>query len=104
MSIFKKISILFIISFILMSIIGLWIDSINSNRIETLVKDKYIKIAQEILSNIDNKQKIDNIVNKYKLKEYDKSKKNNEILFKQEHTFGFIAIEKNYMKMNLLFK
>ena len=34
MSIFKKISILFFISLTLMSIIGFWIDEINSKRIE----------------------------------------------------------------------
>ena len=36
MSIFKKLTILFIISFVLMTVIGLWIDNINSKRVEEL--------------------------------------------------------------------
>ena len=48
MSIFKKISLLFIISFILMAIIGSWIDNINSKRMENLIKEKYIKVIDEI--------------------------------------------------------
>jgi two-component system OmpR family sensor kinase len=43
MSIVKKISFLFILSLILMSIIGYWTDSINSKRMDNLVKEKYLK-------------------------------------------------------------
>ena len=38
-----------------MSIIGFWIDEINSKRIDTLVKEKYIKISNELFQNIENK-------------------------------------------------
>src|SRR5574344_1076192 len=39
MSIFRKLTILFVISFILMTIIGLWIDNINSKRVDSLDKN-----------------------------------------------------------------
>lgn len=76
-----------------MSIIGLWIDNINSKRVENLVKDKYKKVANELLANIDNKKEISHIIKKYHLKEYALDKKQ-EILYKQKHTFGFISIGK----------
>ena len=65
MSIFKKISILFIISLTLMTIIGFWIDSINSKRIDALVKDKYIKISNELFANIENKNELTKLFTKY---------------------------------------
>ena len=67
MSIFKKISILFFISLTLMSIIGFWIDEINSKRIDTLVKEKYIKISNELFQNIENKTQLNALLNKYDL-------------------------------------
>ena len=67
MSIFKKISILFIISLALMSIIGFWIDNINAKRINSLVEEKYIKISNELFENIENKNLVDKLINKYDL-------------------------------------
>ncbi|PLY09675.1 MAG: sensor histidine kinase [Arcobacter sp.] len=95
MSIFKKITILFIISFSLMTVIGLWIDNINSKRIENLMKDKYIKVGNEILNNIDNKEVLFGITSKYNLNLY-KIKKDEDyiLLYKKKHTFGFISISK----------
>jgi len=93
MSIFKKITILFIISFFLMSIIGLWIDNINSKRVESLIKDKYKKIANELLINIDNKKQIQLIENRYGLIKIS-SKNSMEILHKENLTFGHITIGK----------
>lgn len=94
MSISKKISILFSISFIIMSIIGLWIDSINSKRIDDLIKQKYLDISNEILLNIDNKGKIDELFAKYQLKPINTVGSNNKILYEENHTFGFISIQK----------
>ena len=97
MSIFKKISILFIISLILMTIIGFWTDSINSKRIDALVKDKYIKISNELFQDIENKNKLTNLFNKYNLTliketiEY----KNYIVLYENKLTFGYIFILKN---------
>ena len=52
MSIFRKLTILFVISFILMTIIGLWIDNINSKRVDSFAKEKYLKVVDEVLKNI----------------------------------------------------
>ncbi|MCK9455343.1 ArsS family sensor histidine kinase [Sulfurimonas sp.] len=95
MSIIKKISILFLISFALMSIIGFWIDTINSKRIDDLIKDKYLKISNEIFQNIDNKDRVESLINKYDLKRVDaQDKKSRELLYYEKHTFGFISIKK----------
>ena len=67
MSIFKKISFLFLISLTLMTIIGFWIDSINSKRVDNLVKEKYIKISNELFENIENKNQLTKIFDKYEL-------------------------------------
>lgn len=94
MSIFRKISILFIISLILMIIIGFWIDSINSKRIDGLVKEKYIKISNELFQNIENKNLLIKLITKYDL-EIDKNpkeEKNYEILYENKLTFGHILI------------
>ncbi len=94
MSILKKISILFFISLTLMSIIGIWTDNINSKRVDNLIKEKYVKVANEILENFDNKIKIDKILEKHHLKSLKNKPKNNEIFFYKEFTFGYISIEK----------
>ena len=96
MSIFKKISILFIISLTLMSIIGFWIDNINAKRINSLVEEKYIKISNELFENIENKNLIDKLINKYDL-EFEKDpldEKDYEILYDNKLTFGSILILK----------
>lgn len=114
MSLFKKITILFIISFSLMSIIGLWIDNINSKRVENLIKDKYKKVGNELLINIDNKKQIQNIEKRYELKKTT-LKESIEILYKEELTFGYIIIGKvsfddefiiqvNYLDESLIYK
>ncbi|XOB62190.1 ArsS family sensor histidine kinase [Campylobacterota bacterium DY0563] len=92
MSIRRKVSILFIISLILMIVIGLWIDKINSQRIEDLAKDKYLKISNEIFLNIDDTNKIDEIIKKYELKKLDKYTKSLTSIYYKKHTFGFISI------------
>lgn len=96
MSIFKKISILFIISLALMSIIGFWIDNINAKRINSLVEEKYIKISNELFENIENKNLVDKLINKYDL-EFEKDsleEKDYEILYDNKLTFGSILILK----------
>lgn len=115
MSILKKISILFIISLTLMSVIGIWTDNINSKRVDSLIKEKYVKIANEILENFDNKVKVEQILEKHRLKLLDIKPKNNEVFFYKEFTFGYISIEKrsfedefileiNYLDENYLLK
>jgi two-component system, OmpR family, sensor kinase len=94
MSIFKKISILFIISLALMTIIGFWIDSINSKRIDALVKDKYIKISNELFANIENKNELTKLFTKYSLALKHETIKNQdyEIFYENKLTFGHILI------------
>ena len=67
MSILKKISILFVLSFILMITIGSWIDNINSKRMDNLVKEKYLKVIEDIFRNIENKNYINTIFQRNKL-------------------------------------
>lgn len=93
MSIFKKISILFLISLILMSIIGFWIDSINSQRVENLIKDKYLKISNELFENIDNENLVNALIKEHKLKVLNSLKnRDREVFYHKTHTFGFITI------------
>ncbi|WP_419777234.1 ArsS family sensor histidine kinase [Malaciobacter marinus] len=94
MSIFKKISILFLISLTLMIIIGIWTDNINSKRIDKLIKEKYVKVANNILENYDNKAKIDKILKNHNLKKIKEKPKNSQTLYFKEFTFGHILIAK----------
>lgn len=68
MSIFKKLTILFVFSLILMTIIGSWTDNINKKRVENLVKEKYTKIIEEIVKNIENQTIIEKIIKENDLK------------------------------------
>lgn len=78
-----------------MGVIGFWIDAINSKRIDDLIKEKYLKIANELLLTIDNKTKIDELIAKYKLKPFPHlNHQEHEILYYKQHTFGFISILK----------
>ena len=55
MSIFKKLTILFIISFILMTVIGLWIDNINSKRVDNFAKEN-VELFKQKLQEYDMKE------------------------------------------------
>lgn len=78
-----------------MSIIGFWIDAINSKRVDDLIKDKYLKISNEIFQNIDNKDRVESLINKYDLKRVEaQDEKSRELLYYEKHTFGFISIKK----------
>src|SRR5574344_321475 len=81
MSIFKKLTLLFILSFVLMTIIGLWIDNINSKRVDNFAKEKYLKVIDDIFKNIENKNSL-------------------EIIYFQDSTFGNISILK-YKSSNI---
>lgn len=96
MSIFRKISILFIISLILMTIIGFWIDNINSKRVDGLVEEKYIKISNELYENIENKTLLNRLIKKYDLefKKNLKEEKDYKTLYDNNFTFGNILILK----------
>jgi two-component system OmpR family sensor kinase len=104
MSIFKKISFLFIISFILMNIIGIWIDNINGNILNNSIKEKYLQVSNEILTNFNNKNKIDEIVNKFHLIPYKKIATNENIIYTKKHTFGYISIGINNFSTEYILK
>jgi two-component system, OmpR family, sensor kinase len=105
MSIFKKITILFFLSLILMSVIGFWTNSINSKRMNKLVQEKYQTIIDDILRNIENKNYINTILLKNNLtiqKELPKS--NKQIIYSQNYTFGKIEILKELFDNEFLIK
>ena len=103
MSIFKKLIFLFVISFSLMAVIGLWIDNINAKRVDNFAKDKYLKVIDDIFRNIENKNYIDSLILKNNLERVENLDKNNlEIIYFQESTFGEISILK-YKSSNIYF-
>ena len=77
-----------------MTIIGFWIDSINSKRIDALVKDKYIKISNELFANIENKNELTKLFTKYSLELKNETIKNQdyEVFYENKLTFGHILI------------
>lgn len=78
-----------------MAIIGLWIDSINSKRMDNLVKEKYLKVIEDIFRNIENKNYINSLVEKNNLVKLELFRKTNEeTIYKQNYTFGQIEILK----------
>lgn len=105
MSIFKKISILFILSLVLMSVIGFWTDNINSKRMNKLIQEKYLTIIEDIFRNIENKSYIETIFKKNNLillKESQTS--NNEIIYTQNYTFGKTEILKEMFDDEFIIK
>lgn len=96
MSIFKKLIFLFFLSLFLMSIIGFWIDDINSKRVDDFTKEKYLKIVDDIFKNIENKSYIDNLITKYDLEKIPSlNRKNLKSIYKQDLTFGNLSILKD---------
>lgn len=95
MSIFKKIALLFIISFVLMAFIGSWTDKINTKKVDNIIKEKYVDFFEHLLSNEKDPKKLVQAFedNKFKIKK-DKHIRFNEILFQQKYDFGEIIIYK----------
>ncbi len=106
MSIFKKITILFLISLSLMIIIGYQVDKINTSRVEALITQKYLQDAKEIFvllatSNIDQ---IETKVDTLNLRTIDLSAhKDTKIILKQTHSFGELQLLKTTNDKYLLF-
>ena len=101
MSIFKKLTLLFILSFVLMTIIGLWIDNINSKRVDNFAKEKYLKVIDDIFKNIENKNYLDSLILKNGLEKVNSLDENSlEIIYFQDSTFGNISILK-YKSSNI---
>ena len=105
MSIFKKISILFILSLILMSVIGFWTNNINSKRMNKLVQEKYQTIIDDIFKNIENKNYINTILSKNNLKILKELPNSaNQIIYSQDYTFGKIEILKEIFDDEFIIK
>ena len=105
MSIFKKISILFILSLILMSVIGFWTNNINSKRMNKLVQEKYQTIIDDIFKNIENKNYINTILSKNNLKILKELPNSaNQIIYSQDYTFGKIEILKEMFDDEFIIK
>ena len=105
MSIFKKISILFILSLILMSVIGFWTNNINSKRMNKLVQEKYQTIIDDIFKNIENKNYINTILLKNNLKILKELPNSaNQIIYSQDYTFGKIEILKEMFDDEFIIK
>src|SRR5574344_694394 len=101
MSIFKKLTILFIISFVLMTVIGLWIDNINSKRVDNFAKEKYLKVIDDIFKNIENKNYLDSLISKNSLEKVNFLDENNlETIYSQNSAFTDIYIFK-YKSSNI---
>jgi len=79
-----------------MAIIGFWIDEINSKRVDNLVKEKYIKISNELFENIEDKNQLTKLFDKYELKisPLESNDKELETLYDNSFTFGYIKILK----------
>ncbi|MCT7488019.1 ArsS family sensor histidine kinase [Aliarcobacter cryaerophilus] len=101
MSIFKKLTILFIISFVLMTVIGLWIDNINLKRVDNFAKEKYLKVIEDIFKNIENKNYLDSLILKNSLEKVNFLDENNlETIYSQNSAFTDISILK-YKSSNI---
>ena len=76
-----------------MTIIGLWIDNINSKRVDSFAKEKYLKVVDEVLKNIENKNYINSLLVKNDLEKVAILDKNGlETIYSQDSTFGNISI------------
>ena len=88
-----------------MSIIGYWTDSINSKRMDKLVKEKYLKVIEDIFRNIENKNYINSLIEKnYLVKLEEFTKTNEETIYKQTYTFGQIEILKKIFDDEFIIK
>lgn len=88
-----------------MAIIGSWIDNINSKRMDNLVKEKYLKVIEDIFRNIENKNYINSLVEKNNLVKLEEFKKTNEeTIYKQTYTFGQIEILKKVFEDEFIIK
>ena len=106
MSIFKKITILFLISFSLMVVIGYQMDKINTGKVEALITQKYLQDAKEIflLLATSNPNQIEKKVQTLNLTRLDMLTNNSmKIILKQPHSFGELQILKTTDSKYLLF-
>lgn len=106
MSIFKKISLLFLISLSLMVVIGYETEKINTQRVEALITQKYLQDAKTIfllLATLDSDE-IEKKLDILDLSRVNISKDNSmKVILKQPHSFGELLILKTKDGKYLLF-
>jgi two-component system, OmpR family, sensor kinase len=106
MSIFRKITILFLISFSLMIVIGYQMDKINTQRVEALITQKYLQDAKEIflLLATSNSKQTEKKLQTLNLTRLDKqTDRSMQIILKQAHSFGELQILKTTKSKYILF-
>lgn len=106
MSIFKKITILFLISLSLMIVIGYKMESINTQRVEALITQKYLQDAKEIfvLLATSNPEQIEHKLSTLNLTRLDMlNNKNSKTILKQIHSFGELQVLKTKDNEYILF-
>ncbi|MDD2356438.1 MAG: ArsS family sensor histidine kinase [Thiovulaceae bacterium] len=108
MSIQKKITILFLSSLIMMSLIGFWSEKTGLQKAQMLQQSSYITSAKEVFLSLvqGEKAQLESTISELGLKEIKDGniEKNAEILFHQEHTFGALEILKYSGKYYLYIK
>lgn len=96
MSIQKKITILFLNSLVLMSLIGYWVEKTSLKKAETIQQNSYRTSAKELFSSLVNRQtlQLENKISELGLSRIDDMSivKNAQIIFEQPHTFGALKI------------
>lgn len=106
MSIFKKITLLFLISLLLMLLIGYQIDKINTQRVEALVVQKYLQDAKKVFFWIatESSDRLEKKLNTLNLSLLDANIESNmQTLLIQPHSFGELNILKTEDGKFLLF-
>ncbi len=108
MSIQKKITILFLSSLVMMSLIGFWSEKTSLQKAQMIVQSSYITSAKELFSSLTHGDttQLEAVINELGLQEIkDKSiVENAELIFHQEHTFGALKILKFSGKYYLYIK
>jgi two-component system, OmpR family, sensor kinase len=96
MSIFTKITVLFLISLTLMIGIGYKIDTINTEKYESIVKQKYLIDGRKIFRWMSTST-ADELENKFKTLNLSKIPPvvSNQVIMRQSHTFGVFEILKD---------
>lgn len=107
MSITKKITILFIVSFFIMLVTGYKINEINEEKIEALSKEKYLQISDPFFKNLSNgdyaaldKKLLE--LNFKRVEDIEHYKRFSREIYSKDNPFGFIKILKHEDRRYLL--
>ena len=108
MSIQKKITILFVSSLVMMSLIGFWVEKTSLQKAQMIQQSSYITSAKELFSSLSKGEtaQLEATIGELGLKKVTDMNimKNAQIVFHQEHTFGVLKILKDSGKYYLYIK